>query len=196
MKSVQNTNSNRYTQNPHLYEIISATNDSFFEIETQYREREKRVEITDENFSSVLVYDVAAYILFRLSSCTMMKLHKLLYYCQAWSLVWDDGALFNEPIEAWANGPVIRELFAMFHGLYIITYEEFNIGDKDKLSSKQQETINAVLDVYADKSAQWLVDQTHTELPWVNARKGLQAMERGNVVISLESMLEYYSCLH
>ena len=37
----------------------------------------------------VRAYDVAVYILNKLGSCTSMKLHKLLYFCQAWSLVWD-----------------------------------------------------------------------------------------------------------
>ena len=29
-----------------------------------------------------------------------MKLHKLLYYCQAWNLVWEDKKLFNEKIKS------------------------------------------------------------------------------------------------
>ena len=53
------------------------------------------------------VLDVAAYILERQGSMTTMKLQKLVYYCQAWSLVWDERPLFDESIEAWANGPVL-----------------------------------------------------------------------------------------
>ncbi|MBD5559274.1 MAG: DUF4065 domain-containing protein [Clostridia bacterium] len=37
---------------------------------------------------------------------TTMKLQKLLYYAQVWSLVWDENELFPEKFEAWANGPV------------------------------------------------------------------------------------------
>ncbi|MDY6802276.1 MAG: DUF4065 domain-containing protein, partial [Cyanobacteriota bacterium] len=55
----------------------------------------------------VKVMDVAAYILKKLGPLSAMKLHKLLYYSQAWSLVWDEQPLFSERIEAWANGPVI-----------------------------------------------------------------------------------------
>jgi len=40
------------------------------------------------------VHDVAAYIIFRLRSVDAMKLQKLLYYSQAWSLVWDSRPLF------------------------------------------------------------------------------------------------------
>lgn len=36
------------------------------------------------------VFDVAEYILDKLQTTTAMKLEKLCYYCQAWSLAWDD----------------------------------------------------------------------------------------------------------
>ena len=59
---------------------------------------------TGEN-SKVNVLDIAAYILCKQGAMTAMKLQKLVYYSQAWSLVWDDKPLFRERIEAWANGP-------------------------------------------------------------------------------------------
>ena len=59
----------------------------------------------------VSVFDVACYIMSKVKQCTTMKLQKLLYYCQAWYLVWNERPLFRENIEAWANGPVIRELY-------------------------------------------------------------------------------------
>ena len=45
-----------------------------------------------------------------------MKLQKLVYYCQAWSLAWDDKPLFDEDFEAWANHPVCPELFKHHKG--------------------------------------------------------------------------------
>jgi uncharacterized phage-associated protein len=61
-------------------------------------------------------HDVAAYIILKLRSVDAMKLQKLLYYSQAWSLVWDDRPLFSSKIEAWANGPVVREVFKAYQG--------------------------------------------------------------------------------
>lgn len=46
------------------------------------------------------VHDVAAYILAKHGPMTAMKLEKLVYYSQAWSLVWDDKPLFRSKIEA------------------------------------------------------------------------------------------------
>ncbi len=47
------------------------------------------------------VHDVSAYILKHWGPMTAMKLQKLVYYSQAWGLVWDEEPLFPERIEAW-----------------------------------------------------------------------------------------------
>ncbi len=59
----------------------------------------------------VSVHDVAAIILQECGEMTAMKLQKLVYYSQAWSLVWDDAPSFPEEIQAWANGPVVPVLY-------------------------------------------------------------------------------------
>lgn len=141
------------------------------------------------------VFDIAAYILHKVGKMTTMKLHKLLYYAQAWNLVWEEKPLFKEKIEAWANGPVIRELFNFHRGLYEISSLDLTVGNLSKVSNTQGENIDEVLSFYGNKSAQWLIDQTHYELPWRNARKGLLSNERGTTEISLEDMMEYYSSL-
>ncbi len=142
---------------------------------------------------SIIVFDVAAHILKKLGTMTTMKLQKLVYYCQAWSLVWDEAPLFSEPIEAWANGPVVRDLFSYHRGLFSVS--SIPIGNPDLLNETQKETINAVLDFYGDKSAQWLIDLTHMEEPWKKARSGLSDMERGSREIKLDDIAEYYSSL-
>ena len=144
----------------------------------------------------VSVFDVAQYVLSKLEEpCTTMKLHKLLYYCQAWHLVWEDKPLFKEDIEAWANGPVIRALFNFHQGMYWATPNQLTLGNPSKLNNVQKEDINNVLRFYGNKTSQWLIDQTHIEAPWRNARKGLLPNERGNRIIPLEAMSEYYSSL-
>lgn len=137
--------------------------------------------------------DVAEYILRRLGRMSTMKLQKLVYYCQAWSLVWDEAPIFKEPIEAWANGPVVRSLFDYHRGMFDISH--VFTGNPDVLSAKQRESIEAVLSFYGEKSAQWLIDLSHDEEPWVSARRGLAPTERGNRAISLDKMAEYYSSL-
>ena len=144
--------------------------------------------------TKVNVFDVAAYILTKYGAMTTMKLQKLVYYCQAWSLVWDEQPLFPEKIAAWANGPVVYELFKLHQRKYKVS--SVRKGDSAKLSNAQKETIDAVQDYYGDKSSQWLSDLAHMEDPWKKARHGLPANVRGFHEITHASMMEYYSGLY
>ena len=147
----------------------------------------------DPKPTKIRVFDVAAYILNKMGSMTTMKLQKLVYYSQAWSLVWDEKPLFEEDIEAWANGPVVRKLFEYHSGMFEIS--ALPIGNPRLLNEEQKETVNAVLEYYGDKSSQWLIELTHMEDPWIQAREGLPRMDRGNRKISLDAMADYYSSL-
>ena len=139
------------------------------------------------------VFDVAAYILKCRGPMTTWKLQKLVYYCQAWSLVWDDDALFPEEVEAWANGPVVRELYKVHKNQYRV--DDLGQGDESNLSPDQRETVEAVLKYYGDKSPQWLSDLTHMEDPWKYARMGIPEGDRGNTVIPKQDLAEYYGSL-
>lgn len=143
----------------------------------------------------VAVYDVVRFIMqnYKRHDMTAMKLQKLLYYCQAWSLAWDEEPLFRSAIEAWASGPVVRKVYAFYRGEYRI--KSMPHGNVKNLSSSQKHTISAVLDYYGNKPSQWLSDLTHMEEPWREAREGLSEGERGDEIISHASMAEYYTSI-
>jgi uncharacterized phage-associated protein len=140
------------------------------------------------------VLDVARYILSRLGPMSAMKLQKLVYYSQAWSLVWDERPIFEDRIEAWANGPVSPRLYNVHRGHFQVS-EDLIPGDPANLDGEALETVNNVLDFYGDKSAQWLSDLTHMERPWLEARDGLAPGERGAREITPACMAEYYASL-
>lgn len=141
------------------------------------------------------VLDVAAYILGKCGPLTAMKLQKLVYYSQAWSLVWDEAPLFDEDIEAWANGPVCPDLYAIHRGWFTVSPSEFKVGNAEALTPAQRETVDRVIEAYGKLSSQELSDLTHREEPWKEARAGLPASMRSNMVISPASMAEYYEGL-
>ena len=140
------------------------------------------------------VHDVAAYILKKYGSpMTTWKLQKLVYYSQAWSLVWDEQPLFHARIEAWANGPVVPALYQRHRGLFEVG--SWSAGDYDHLTESERATVDGVLEFYGSKTSQWLSDLTHSERPWQEARGTLAPGERGTRVITLDSMHGYYSGL-
>ncbi len=138
------------------------------------------------------VHDVAAYILKRQGPMTAMKLQKLVYYSQAWGLVWDEEPLFPEAIEAWANGPVVFELYDKHRGIFRVSEWD---GNPTALNKSQRETIDSVLRFYGRMSSQQLSNLTHQEAPWRNARRGLGPGDRGSREITHAAMAEYYSSL-
>ena len=133
------------------------------------------------------VLDVAQYILEQRGPMTTMKLQKLVYYSQAWCVVWDDDVLFPERIEAWRNGPVVRELWEATRGNFRVIAVR---GSSANVPADRHETVSRVLDFYGPKDAQWLSDLTHMEAPWKEAYA-----EGQNTEISLERISEYYSSL-
>lgn len=140
------------------------------------------------------VHDVAAYILHKKGPMTAMKLQKLVYYSQAWSLVWDEAPLFPERIEAWANGPVSPDLYEKHKGKFRLADGDI-AGNLKALKKAQVETIDAVLRFYGDESAQSLSKQTHEEAPWRDARKGVPDGVRSNAEITHAAMDEFYGSL-
>src|SRR4051794_1762471 len=108
------------------------------------------------------VFDIAAYILRQKGPMTAMKLQKLVYYAQAWSLVWDEKPLFVERIEAWANGPVVPELYRAHRQMFDVNFEwAKEQGNPEALTPEERDTVEAVLTYYGDKPSQWLSDLTH-----------------------------------
>jgi uncharacterized phage-associated protein len=139
------------------------------------------------------VHDVAAFILREKGPLSAMKLQKLVYYSQAWHLVWEERPLFPEAVQAWANGPVVKALYDEHRGRFTIT--SWPPGNPDALDAGEAESVRAVLGYYGDRPAHELSELTHREAPWKNARKGLSAGQRGDRVITHAEMAEFYDGL-
>lgn len=140
------------------------------------------------------VDDVAAYILNKSGSMSSMKLQKLVYYAQAWHLVWDEERLFDEKIQAWANGPVVYELFDKHRGRYMVG-PPWRGGDARRLKANEKETIDVVLDHYGRLDGRKLSHLTHSERPWRAARSGLGPTDRSTEEITPAALLAYYGAL-
>ena len=140
--------------------------------------------------------DVAAYIVQQQGDMTTWKLQKLVYYSQAWHLVWDEEPLFQDEIEAWANGPVVPMLYREHRGRFAVDREwAESVGDPSRLTAEQRGTIDAVLSGYGHFSGRQLSQLTHSEIPWKTAREGLSPTEWSRETITLESLYAFYAAL-
>lgn len=141
------------------------------------------------------VLDVAEYILREHGQMSAMKLQKLCYYSQAWHLVWEERPLFSQQVRAWANGPVVYDLYEKHRGQF--TVSRIDGGDPDALDDDEKESVDAVLGYYGHRTAHELSELTHREDPWrlAREREGLKPGDRGSAVIKQADMAEYYDGL-
>ncbi|MEC3981767.1 Panacea domain-containing protein [Amycolatopsis sp. H20-H5] len=136
-------------------------------------------------------HDVAAAVLTRTGTITTMKLQKLVYYSQAWHLVFHNVPMFEERIEAWPQGPVTPSLYAQHRKQYEVA--DWPRGHEGRLDSPELETLTWVLDKYAGFSAESLSRMTHMEIPWKTARGILGDNEKSSAQISLAQLRHFYS---
>jgi len=144
--------------------------------------------------SMATIFDVAKYYLNSIGELTTMKLQKLCYYAQSWSLAWDGEPLFDEDFQAWANGPVCPELFQAHSGRFKLPADFFD-GYNFEFSAAQRETLDAIKEYYGKESSQWLSELSHKEVLWKTARGNTPVGERCSNVITKDSMQQYYSDL-
>lgn len=118
-----------------------------------------------------------------------LKLQKLLYYAQAWHLALYGPVLFQDSIEAWVHGPVVRDVFRNYkeYGWHPIS-ERVQADGLDEFSFHLKEVIRR----YGKFDAVTLERMTHQETPWREARGTLAPDEPSNRVITTESMKNYY----
>jgi uncharacterized phage-associated protein len=139
--------------------------------------------------------EIAAAILQECSKRTIavsnLKLQKLLYYCEAWSLALHDRSLFNDPIEAWVHGPVVAAVFHLYKDSRWSA-----IGEAKTAAAAGEETlshISAVIDAYGKFNPSDLERLTHSEDPWIHARQGLDPDVPSRSQISRDAMKAFYS---
>lgn len=133
--------------------------------------------------------DVAKYVInYELSqdrSVTNLRLQKLLYFVQAKVLMETGEPCFNDEMQAWEYGPVVPVVYHAY-----AEYRNFSI-QKQEYESEIAQNIKAyikdILNYFANTETFELVQITHCQKPWIEAR------EKGNrQPISIDAIREYF----
>lgn len=143
------------------------------------------------------VFDVANFFLAEQEedagdTISNLKLQKLCYYAQGFTLALTGEPLFPEEVQAWAHGPVIPELYRHYksYGAAALPKPDEPIDEiRAKFTQSQLEILDDVKEVYGQYSAWKLRDMTHEESPWLTAWK---ADPTDVYPISHESMQEFF----
>ena len=145
--------------------------------------------------------DLSNYILVKGGAMNHLKLQKLLYYVEAWHLVFFDTSIINDKFEAWVHGPVSKKLWNELRDMSVL-YTEIYIPKADskkiitdveaQLSKDQIEMINDVINKYGKHTSYALENLTHEEEPWLEARGGLPPNVPCSNIIQKDTMKRYY----
>lgn len=140
------------------------------------------------------VYDVAAYILSKSEhGMSAMKLQKLTYLSQGWSLGITGKPIFDQDFEAWMNGPVSRDLYRHHRRQYHVS--SLDVGNASSLADIDEIMVDLVISNYGAMSGQQLSEMSHAvDGPWKRAREmhNVKDGESSTVVVSKESIREYF----
>jgi uncharacterized phage-associated protein len=134
---------------------------------------------------TVSAHDVADELRRRLPGLGVVKLHKLLYYAQGWHLTWIGKPLFREPIKAWANGPVVAQLWAD---------EKHDRGrpQPEELSENDAAVLDFIVERYGSFTGKDLIRLTHAEDPWRSVSERDDPGAMSDPEISHEALLSWF----
>lgn len=115
---------------------------------------------------------------------TNLQLQKIMYYTQGQFMKKFGYKAFEEKIECWPYGPVIKRVWAKFtnYGRRPI----LDIASDLEINNEEEKLISHILDEKLSMNVWDLVDQTHDELPWYEANL------TGATYISDSSMEEFF----
>ncbi len=151
--------------------------------------------------ASINVQDVCDYVIRSMNEAdeqpSVLKVQKLLYYCQAWHMAIHKTPLFTGDFQAWVRGPVNREVYDRFNGKTMFE----PLGESDirpefahaAISEDARKLMDQVLETYGKYSDTQLAELTHRERPWTEARGGLPPQARCEKAISPRTMQETYA---
>lgn len=140
--------------------------------------------------------NVSAYIfqrLRKLGPVETLKLQKLMYYANAWSLADRESRLFDDPIQAWKHGPVVACLYPYHRGA--VALSEWPLGDASQVDADTGKFIDGIVDTYGGLSGWALREMTHREKPWKDAWAGSKEGKILRVPLDDTVTAEYYRSL-
>lgn len=160
------------------------------EIERQYKAQEPLFSLSEKMRS------VISCLLKRTEVLTPLALQKMLYFIQGIHMALFDRELFPEDCQAWAHGPVFKEVYEVFRDFQYSPIEDARFsmfGSRfQELSDDEKRVIDMVAESFGIYSGKTLERITHKETPWKEARVGCQENQRSNEVIAKESMKKYF----
>ena len=116
-----------------------------------------------------------------------LKLQKLLYFVQARFFIEYEQPCFDDRIEAWSFGPVVVNVYHAYKIYGSLDITKLKGCLPNNISSEHQIIINEELESYSCTPVYEMVNITHHQTPWVQAKRNLFNNE-----ITHESLRQFF----
>ena len=135
-----------------------------------------------------------------LGEVSPLALQKLLYFIQGVSLALYNKPMFEEDCRAWLHGPVYPEVYEFLRDFQYDPAGDPRFalleGKSDGLSGEEKKVIDLVIHTFGIYSGKTLENITHREIPWLQARTGIEAGIPSDEPMPKESIREYFLSVH
>lgn len=134
--------------------------------------------------------DVMTYMRRTFPTYGRVQRQKILYYAQAWHLVWHGGSLYPDVIHAYEMGPVVED--ARHHDISMDGPMASQVATP-RLTEAEKATIDAVFAYYGQFTGTQLIARTHSESPWKRHYEDVSPFLRGQDTIPVEEIRQFYT---
>ena len=135
---------------------------------------------------------VAGYLLYKCEDITPLMLQKALYYIQGFCYAFLGTFPFSEECEAWAHGPVFKEVYLRYKDYRFDPGEAQEDFDASGFTAGEKAVYDSVINSFCCYSGKVLERITHNEAPWLAARGNLPLTAYSEAVMSKESLGSYF----
>jgi uncharacterized phage-associated protein/uncharacterized Zn finger protein (UPF0148 family) len=150
--------------------------------------------------NDIKAIDVSTYFLSKVDDeagdfISHLKLQKLVYYAQAWTLVFFNKPILEEDFQAWVHGPIIPNLYSNYNKFGKNPIPKVTVLDESIFDKDEKLILEGIWNVYGKYNAKYLEALIHEEDPWRNARGDCKEDEQCMNVITKEGMKDYYASI-
>ena len=124
---------------------------------------------------------------------TPLALQKALYYVQGFYSAFYDKPLFSDDCEAWAHGPVYRDVYFKYKGYSFNPIEVAKKADTSMFSAMEKEILDSVIRNVCCYNGKILEQFTHNEEPWLITRGDLSNEHPSDEIIDKKLIKKYFT---
>lgn len=136
---------------------------------------------------------ISQYLVHECEDITSLALQRILYYVQGFHYAFYGQFLFDADCEAWAHGPVYKDVYDAYAPYRYDPIKPTESFDKSVFTEAERILLDNVVRNFGCYSGKILAKFTHLESPWLRTRGELSVGAHSERIIPRQLIGEYFS---